>query len=272
MVEQHAADTYGSDSALHLELENVQVRYGKRTVIPGFSLPPLRAGELTALLGPNATGKSTLIKAIAGVNRHQGVVRLMVDGQDVSGQALRRHVGYVPQDLPNTAALQAYETVLITARRAYRTHRSDGTPEESAARVMDTLGIAPLAHRYLGELSGGQRQLVAVAQALVTEPDVLLLDEPTSALDLHRQLFLLDHVQKWVTERGAIGVVAIHDINLAARYADRLVVMRDGQLHTDGGPREVLTAELIDSVYGVHADVFEHRGCQMVAPLKSTRG
>ncbi len=247
-----------------LNLNHVSVRYGRSVIVPGFDCEPLHAGELTALLGPNAAGKSTLLKAISGVNKHRGSVVLDTGAERFQGASLRRHVGYVPQDLPSTAALHAFETVLIAARRASTT---TGKPEEAAAATMERLGIADLAHSYLGELSGGQRQLVAVAQALVTCPDVLVLDEPTSALDLHRQLFLLDLVREWVREHHAIGLLAIHDINLAARYSDRLVVMQQGELHADGAPDAVLTPELIQNVYGVHAEVFERGGMRMVQPL-----
>ncbi|WKD60508.1 Hemin import ATP-binding protein HmuV [Corynebacterium ciconiae DSM 44920] len=249
-----------------LTLDSVEVRYGRSVIVPNFDCEPLRAGEFTSLLGPNAAGKSTLLKAIAGVNKHRGTVVLDTGDARFHGASLRRHVGYVPQDLPSSAALHAYETVLIAARRA---QASSTSPEMAAAATMERLGIADLAHCYLGELSGGQRQLVAVAQALVTEPDVLVLDEPTSALDLHRQLFLLDLVQEWVREHNAIGLVAIHDINLAARYSDRLIVMKKGELHADGAPEKVLTPELIDSVYGVRAEVFERGGMRMVQPLSA---
>ena len=246
-----------------LHISGVGVNYGARRIVHDFGCDALPASSLTAVLGPNAAGKSTLIKAIAGVHAHAGEVALDVGGNRVRGRELRKRVGYVPQDLPRTAALRAYETVLIAARRAVK------DPEWAAAKVMEDLGIAHLAERYVGELSGGQRQMVGVAQALVTQPEVLVLDEPTSALDLRRQLALLDYVGEWVRARSAVGIVVIHDINLAARYADNLVVMKDGRLHAQGAPREVLHPELIEQVYGVEAEVLSHRDIQLVAPLRA---
>lgn len=249
-----------------LHLRDVRVAYGKNEIIPSFTCDALRAGEVTALLGPNAAGKSTLIKAISGVHRYEGTIALEADGVKLSGSAIRKRVGYVPQELPSTAALHSFETVMIAARRA---RTGDQSPEWMAATVMETLGIDHLAHRFLGELSGGQRQMVGMAQALVTNPDVLVLDEPTSALDLRHQLFLLTYVRQWVQERGAIGLVAIHDINLAARFADKVMVLKEGTFQAQGSPEDVLTGELIEDVYGVRADVFRHRDLPMVAPIEA---
>lgn len=244
-----------------LSINNISVGYGKRSVISNFTATPLAGGTVTALLGPNAAGKSTLIKAIAGILRHTGTINFHRESETLAGRALRRYIGYVPQDLPSSAALHAYETVLIAARRATK------NPEWCAAETMTSLGIDDLAHRYLGELSGGQRQLVGVAQALVTSPSIVLLDEPTSALDLRRQLFLLDYVRTWVAETNAIGLIAIHDINLAARFADTVLVMKKGQPVAQGSPTEVLTPTIIREVYGVNVDVFSHNDMHMVAPI-----
>lgn len=244
-----------------LTISNVSVGYGKNSVVSDFTATPLSGGTITALLGPNAAGKSTLIKAISGILRHTGEVEFRRDSETFSGGSLRRHIGYVPQDLPSSAALHAFETVLIAARRATT------DPEWSAAKTMTSLGIADLGHRYLGELSGGQRQLVGVAQALVTSPSIVVLDEPTSALDLRRQLFLLDYVRQWLAETNAIGLIAIHDINLAARFADEVLVMKSGRPVAQGHPTEVLNPEVIKDVYGVHVDVFSHNDMHMVAPI-----
>ena len=127
------------------------------------------------------------------------------------------------------------------------------------------MGLDEIAQRYLNELSGGQRQLVAVAQMLVGTPGLMLLDEPTSALDLHRQLFVLGRVRAKAREEGSLALVAIHDINLAARMCDQLVVLHGGSVRAHGTPGEVLTEELLREVYGVEADVLDHRGQPVVA-------
>ncbi len=169
----------------------------------------------------------------------------------------------VPQDLTSTAALRAFEAVLISARR-----EACEDPITRTGEVLHSLGLDAIASRYLNELSGGQRQLVAVAQMLVGNPGLMLLDEPTSALDLHHQIFVLDEVRAKAQRDGSLGLVAIHDINLAARMCDQLVVLKKGHIRAQGRPADVLTGELVEGVYGVEADVVQHGGAPLIAPLR----
>ena len=246
---------------VELTITDLSAGYGSRTVVDGLSLPTLRGGQVVGLLGPNASGKTTTIKTLAGVHRaHGGAVDFRVDGQAPRGQRRRQLVGYVPQGLPHTAALRAFEAVLIAARR-----EACDDPVARTAEVLHSMGLDEIAQRYLNELSGGQRQLVAVAQMLVGIPGLMLLDEPTSALDLHRQLFVLGRVRAKAREEGSLALVAIHDINLAARMCDQLVVLHKGSVRAHGTPGEVLTEELLREVYGVEADVLDHRGQPVVA-------
>ncbi|AZA10722.1 ABC transporter ATP-binding protein [Corynebacterium gerontici] len=235
-----------------LELRNVSVGYGSRVVLEGVSCAPLEGGKLVGLLGPNACGKSTLIKTIAGVHKSLGGEVLL--------RGTRERPGYVPQGLPESVALSAFESVLISARRVCE------DPMQATGEVLAALGFGEIAGRYLSELSGGQRQMVAVAQMLVSNPEVMLLDEPTSALDLHRQLFVLQTVRERARATGALGVVAIHDINLAARLCDELIVLHAGKLLAQGTPEDVLTPELLQQVYQVHTDIFSHRDLPVVIP------
>lgn len=246
---------------VELTIADLTAGYGSRTVVDGLSLPTLRGGQVVGLLGPNASGKTTTIKALAGVHRARGgTVDFRVDGQAPRGQRRRQLIGYVPQGLPHTAALRAFEAVLIAARR-----EACEDPITRTAEVLHSMGLDKIAQRYLNELSGGQRQLVAVAQMLVGTPGLMLLDEPTSALDLNRQLFVLGRVRAKAREEGSLALVAIHDINLAARMCDQLVVLHGGKGRAHGAPGEVLTEELLREVYGVETDVLDHRGQPIVA-------
>ncbi|MEJ6013040.1 ABC transporter ATP-binding protein [Corynebacterium sp. H127] len=248
--------------SISLEINDLRAGYGKRAILDGLSTMPIDGGHLTGVLGPNASGKSTLIKTLAGINRVRGgSVELSVDGQGVQGKELRAHMGYVPQELPSSASITAFEAVLIAARRTRAT-----SPEHVAADTMGAMGIGGFAGTNLAELSGGQRQLVAVAQMLVGDPSVMLLDEPTSALDLNRQIFLLDLVRERVRFSGAVALVAIHDINLATRFCEELVVMKQGRVIAQGTPREVICPELLDSVYGINARILEDDGVPVVLP------
>ncbi|WJZ03625.1 ABC transporter ATP-binding protein [Corynebacterium freiburgense] len=229
---------------IELVIQGVTARYGRKTVLKDFATErPIQGGHVTGLLGPNASGKSTLIRSLVGK---------------------RKDIGYVPQEIPDTAALSALETVLVGARRAGAVH-----PVEAAASTLTELGVGHVAGRRLRELSGGQRQLVAVAQMLVAEPNIMLLDEPTSALDLHRQLFLLHLLRQRTQQRGAVALVAIHDINLAARMCGELVVMHEGELITQGTPQEVITPDLLREVYRVEAQVLRDGNIPVVTPLST---
>jgi iron complex transport system ATP-binding protein len=230
---------------MRLSLDGLSVRYRGHVALDAVVLDA-RGGEVLALIGPNGAGKSSLLRAVAGLQRHGGTVR--IEGARAGA------VGFLPQDHGARAALTVMETVLLGRRRALGWR----VPEEELARAGDALrrlGIAALAGRLLGELSGGQRQLVMLAQVLVAEPAVLLLDEPTSALDIRHAVSLLTLVRELTAAAGLVTLVAIHDLNAAARFADRVALLKDGRLVADGAPREVLTEARIAEAYGVAAHV-----------------
>lgn len=247
---------------IELSIDNLCTSYGKNQVLQNLTIEPLSEGKVVGLLGPNACGKSTMLKTIAGVHRqNSGTIALTVNGSHVDSKKRFTQVGYVPQDLPHSAALTAFETVLVSASR----NTSHAEAETLAAKMLCDLRIAHLASRYLSELSGGQRQMVALAQMLVSAPEVMLLDEPTSALDLNKQLFLLAEVQRRVRANGSLALVAIHDINLAARFCDELVVMKDGRIIAQGTPKTLLTPELLHEVFDIEATILEHDGVPIIA-------
>ncbi|CAI3809652.1 Iron(3+)-hydroxamate import ATP-binding protein FhuC [Pseudomonas sp. MM221] len=236
---------------MSLLIEGVSVAYGARQILHGVSLPTLPAGSLVALVGPNGAGKSTLLRALAGLEQMRG--GLSLDGQDVTrlGFAERsRRLAYMPQQLPPGIALGVLESIVA----ALRVSGSDDLLG-SAYEALRQLGIEGLAERSLDSLSGGQRQLVALAQLLARNPQVLLLDEPTSALDLHYQLRVMDAVRGRVQAHRLLAVAVLHDINLAASHADWLVVLREGRVVACGAPADVLQPGLLAEVYGVEARV-----------------
>ena len=254
---------------LSLVAERVGFSYGSTPVLRDVSLPPTRSGTVTALVGPNGTGKSTLLTCLAGVRTGSGAIRVQ-DGSGTSHGRLQDLALYLPQDLPPSSSLTVFEVVLLA-----RQHRRGGTwrvPAEAVRNVDDTLtriGLDGLALRPLSALSGGQRQLVGIAQALVRRPAVLLLDEPTSNLDLRNQLHLLGLVRALAADTPAAVVVSIHDLSLAARFADRIAVLHGGGVHSCGSPAEVLTPDMLRDVYGVDATVT--RGADGV-PTVAARG
>lgn len=236
---------------MSLLINDLSVAYGARTIIHNVSLPALPAGSLVALVGPNGAGKSTLLRAIAGLERMQGEISLA--GEDVSrlGFAERsRRLAYMPQQLPPGLVLGVLESI-VAALRVSGVDNLLALAYEALTR----LGIEHLAEQPLNSLSGGQRQLVALAQLLARNPQVLLLDEPTSALDLHYQLRVMDTVRERVVAHRLLAVAVLHDINLAASYADWLVVLHQGRVVACGTPEQVLEPGMLAEVYGVQARV-----------------
>lgn len=243
-----------------LQVSSLSTGYRKREIIRELTLPPFRAGEVHSLVGPNGAGKSTLMRALAGLQPARGSVQL--GGRELIGLSLAehaRHITYMPQTLPQGVALSVLESV-ISALQASPTGDSvlnQRELEHRAVAVIERVGILHLALDGLDQLSGGQRQLVSLAQALVREPRVLLLDEPISALDLQHQLRVMKLVHELSRERGMIALVVLHDLQAAARWSDGIVMLSRGELTASGTPAEAITPQSLAAVYGVRARI-EH--------------
>ncbi|MEQ8284366.1 ABC transporter ATP-binding protein [Thalassospira sp.] len=231
-----------------LRLEDIGTRYGKVQVVSGVTTPVIQPGTVTAVIGPNAAGKSSLFKRIAGLARGSGKIDL--------GQASmqRNTICYMPQDTGSTAVLSVYESVILAAKQG----SSLRVQTEELDRIDDILAalrISDLAGRNLGELSGGQRQLVAIAQTLVRDPKILLMDEPTSALDLHRQMEVLSFMRDVAKGQNIIVLIAIHDLNHALQYCDQAMAIRDGKMVAFGPCADVIDRDLLRDVYQVDGHV-----------------
>jgi len=226
-------------------------------VLRGLTLE-IRDREIVALVGPNGSGKSTLLRALGRVlTPRRGVVYL-------EGKSLRewptREVARKLALLPQGPTLAADLSVQELVRLGRSPHQGLlGLPtrqdEEAVRWAIAETGIGPMAGRRVSELSGGERQRVWVAMALAQQPQVLLLDEPTTFLDLKHQLEVLDLLRYLNREHGLTVVMVLHDLNQAARYAGRVVVLREGEVYADGSPAEVLTATTLRDVFGVEARV-----------------
>ncbi|WP_020500295.1 ABC transporter ATP-binding protein, partial [Sciscionella marina] len=197
--------------------------------------------------------KSTLLRCIAGFHRCESQIRMTDDN---GADSRRRHgdILYLPQDPPPPSSLTVFEAVLL----ARRLGGIAGTRSQHENRVADTLAelhLDELATRRLADLSGGQRQMVSLAQAIVRRPDVLLLDEPTSNLDLRNQLQVLRLVRHIARTQPAVVLAVVHDLTLAARIADHVVALADGDIYATGAPAEVITTGLLEDVYYVTGSV-----------------
>ncbi|MCR1785544.1 ABC transporter ATP-binding protein [Nocardioides carbamazepini] len=241
---------------MRLTAEGVSWGVRERTILDDVSLD-CAPGTVTGLLGPNGSGKTSLLHVMAGLRRPgAGTVRLGPDDvHELRTRVRAQRIAVLEQhsstSLPLTVR-QVVELGRIPHRGRWPASRDEGAAE--VAEAMRLSGITHLADRDWHTLSGGERQRVQLARALTQQPAVLMLDEPTNHLDLSHQLDLLAAVR----ELGLTTLAALHDLDLAAAFCDRLVVLQDGRVAAAGPPEEVLTAELVDRVYGVEATVGRH--------------
>ncbi|MGO1120475.1 ABC transporter ATP-binding protein [Rhodovibrionaceae bacterium A322] len=250
-----------------LSARNLSLSYGAHAVLKEVDFH-LKPGAVTALLGANGTGKSTFLKALAGLLPARGVIEHLNLGP-LSRKALTQQVVYLPQDTGARSELTVMDVVLLGRLRDLKLRLPPGYLEE-AQRCLARFGLTALEARNLATLSGGQRQLVYLAQALFRQPDILLLDEPTAALDLRHQLLVLDQVQRLCREEGTTVVAALHDLSLAARVADHVVCLYDGRVLAEGSPEKVLTAPLLRRLYGVEVELNrDSRGKLLVTPVSA---
>jgi iron complex transport system ATP-binding protein len=236
-----------------LVIRDLHTGYRHKKIIDGLTTPQLPRGQITALLGPNGSGKSTLLRALADLNPAQGSIRLNGEELTTLPSAKRaQKVVYLPQSLPAGVHLHALESVIVARRASGNSH---GDAQTEALAILEKLGVGHLAMHYLDQLSGGQKQLIGLAQSLIRQPDLLLLDEPLSALDLNYQFHVMDIVARETRLRNIVTVVVIHDINIALRHAQYAVMLKTGSLIASGIPDEVVTPPNLATVYGVRGRV-----------------
>ena len=243
-----------------LKIQSVSVSYGTRRILHEVSLN-VQSGEVLALIGPNGAGKSTLIRAASGVIPYTGHVRTHGGDDFASLSTLQRarYIATVPQAVSLPPAYTVWETVLL-GRTPYLGFlgQPSAADEEIARQALTRVSALPFAERRVGELSGGEQQRVLLARALCQSTPILLLDEPTAHLDLQYQVNLLELVHELAHKDNLAVLVALHDLNLSAHYADRVALMVAGQIKAIGQPKEVLQADLIEEAYCLPVQVVKH--------------
>lgn len=243
-----------TDARSIVETRNLVVSYDHKIVIDGVDLT-LPAGAFTVILGPNASGKSTMLRAMARVLRAESG-EILFDGRALSeygSKELAKQLGLLPQDAVAPEGMRVADLV-SRGRHPHHTplQRWTAQDDEETRAAMEATGVADLAERYVDQLSGGQRQRVWIALLLAQQTPAMLLDEPTTFLDIAHQFDLLDLLRQLNTE-GKTVIAVLHDLNQAARYADHLVLMKDGKVVATGTPTELLTAERVHDVFGINA-------------------
>lgn len=251
----------------YFTVKDLRVRLGGRPLVHGVSFK-LPRGCVAALVGPSGAGKTTLLRALAGLVPSEG--RVVVGGEDMARMAVRRraqHLAYVPQGeavhwpLPvrDVVALGRYPHGAADPRRL----RSGDV--DAVNRALDEVDLAPLKDRRVTELSGGERRRVAIARALSTDAPILLADEPIASLDPYFQLSVMALLQRQA-RAGTLVIVVTHDIGLAARFADQVLMLRDGRLEADGPPHAVLAPPKLAQVFSIDAYRSSHEAQPVLVP------
>jgi len=243
--------------ASRIEVKALRLSYGPEVVLDALSLP-IPSGQITVLAGPNGCGKSTLLRAIRRLHTPQSG-QVLLDAEDIArlnGKALGRRIGLLAQS-PSAPQDMTVEELVRLGRYPHQAMMQPwGAGDDAAvAAAMAGTGVADMRHRRIGSLSGGQLQRAWIAMVLAQETDVICLDEPVNHLDMAHQLDCLELVTRLNKEQGRTIVLVLHDLNLAARYADQLVFVSGGKVRERGAPEVMMRSDLIEEVFNVTAEI-----------------
>ncbi len=245
---------------MRLVIDGIEFGYSSVPVLKDITLDA-NGPQLLSIIGPNGVGKSTLIHCINRIlSPNKGTV--LIDGEQVDGIALKelaKKVGYVPYSANDTFPLSVVDTVLM-GRHPHSTYRSLDKDLDIVYDTLRLLDIEDLAMRNFDELSAGQHQKVMLARGLVQQPEILLLDEPTSNLDIKHQMEVTRILRDLSQEKDILVIMISHDLNIAAKYSDTMIMLHGGSIFAIGKPSEVITKENIKAVYGVDSEIIESHG------------
>jgi iron complex transport system ATP-binding protein len=240
---------------LKLTVDDLSFNYGSISILNDVNFT-VGQGEMLSLVGPNGSGKSTLLKCLNGILKTSHNTVLLDDKciSKINLKEMSKIVGYVPQSSNSTFPFTVFDIVLM-GRKPYINWRLSEKDNEIVGQILDFLGIGNLAMRHFTELSGGEQQKVVIARALAQQPQLLLLDEPTSSLDIKYQLEILCILQELAQTEHCSVIVSMHDLNLASRFCDKMIMLKKGQIFAAGSPEMVLTEKNIEAVYDIKAQV-----------------
>lgn len=255
-----------------IEVQNLTFGYSSKDesqILRGVDFSA-KTGKLTALIGTNGEGKSTLLKAIVGLLKYNG--NILINGNPTthySNKEFTNMVSYLSQDNDCKVNLTVFEVVML-GRMGSMSFKVKDSDIAATNEILNRLNLQKFASRNITELSGGQRQLVFMAQALVKEPQILILDEPTSALDLHKQFDLLTLLKNLTEEHNFTTLVTLHHLDLAAAFADEIIVLKEGRVYAQGTPIEIFTESMMEDVYQIKTKLYmDSKGIPHVIPLEA---
>ncbi|GAD78818.1 ABC transporter ATP-binding protein [Vibrio ezurae] len=233
-----------------LQINNISVSFAGNTVLNDLSIPEIDAGEMVSLIGKNGAGKSTLLKQMTKLVQFNPK-SVTLDGKPL----VLGDIGYLPQDHRISASITVVELLITTMHVGVSSLFTRANSAEKALALLEEVGIIHLANKLCTELSGGESQMVGLAQAVINQPKVLILDEPTSALDMSNQLKLLEYVRRYAVNNKACVLMVVHDLNLAIQYSHKVAALHDGALFVYGEPKKIIDPQLIQDVFNVNSQV-----------------
>ena len=241
---------------VNLVVKDLDVRFPNGTFMLSNINVTFEPGKISCILGPNGAGKTTLIRAILGLqHKEKGFIYSGSKNLSKLGHVEKaKLMGYVPQNRFKGLGLEVWEYILL-GRRPHMSYRTGDIDIKIVDSILNRLDLLHLAHRSISSLSGGEAQKVSIARALAQQANIIILDEPTSALDIKHQLIVLDSIKSLAYNDQHTIVMVLHDLSLAAKYADHILLLKQGNIFAQGPPETVLTSQIIREVYGVEADV-----------------
>lgn len=246
---------------MSIKVENLSFKYKNGKNILSDLNFATKKGEAVFILGPNGTGKTTLLKCLCGILK-PSMGKVSVEGIDISSMNVReraKKIGYVPQKSQDVFGIDAIDIIML-GKYAGIGHKLNANDKESVFELIEKMKINDIVYKKIGEMSGGERQKIFLARALAQEPDIIVLDEPTSALDIKNQFETMELITSLAHIKNITVIMSVHDINISALFADRIIMIKDSHIFKFGVPRETITDENIKLIYGIDVSVEERCG------------
>lgn len=245
-----------------MNIENINYKYKENFALKDISFS-LKTG-MNIIIGPNASGKTTLLKCLAGILTPSG--KITFENKTLSEYPdIYEFLSYFPQSNQNSFSLSVLEMIMLGLIKKLKWKINTDTLEK-IEKIMSEMQILDLASKQINELSGGQQQIVYIAQSLIKDPKILLMDEPTNNLDLKNQVEIMETIKKITKKNNMYTLIALHDINLASRYADNLIVINHGMIYKEGKPKNIITSEMVKDVYGIEPDIVTKNDIKYIMP------